>query len=616
MKEHRRALSQILLTIMLFYCVATTNIRSLFPQIQVHALTQTYKYGFRIPLSHQRRHFPSLVHVLRAAPPKTSTDLIDSLEACWASTTWTVNPDGDSRVDQVLGGLLSPAPQAFFALQRALREAPCVEVAMKSCYFLIKYGFVLATRCDINPIDKQFRVGDDWHIFPEATPIDDKEWRVISRPPTIQNALQITKEALCHLEETAQKQEQLDETKIKKIIDKLRYHLNLTLGTDIRGRTCADTAFNLALAGVTDDDLYKALSKITLLELYRVGKRPSRRGKDILQIVEKLAASGERGGDAEKAFRFAAECVIEKGPKLDPGNDDLLKENRFGLLSARPRVWLWRYSTSLAKPTTTRTTNAMADSPDEDAWWRRFADPTKPLVIDVGCGFGVSLLGLASCEKKEDPALLLPGTYFQDCNFIGGDLNQGAIRFASGIAQRWSLNERLSFATCSTKTLLTQVHDEYEGPVSLILVQFPTPYRLVKEDYGNSQLPSGVESGFMIDSSVMEQIATILKKSTFGGVKARMLFKTNCEDVALTVRNLANANGLRCIQTDTGRTVKQLDEMRPSQRTQKWIEMGGDRAVGNDWWHSSLLPHNCDTETEIACNLQTTAVHQCLFESF
>jgi hypothetical protein len=518
-------------------------------------------------------------------------------------------------VDQALGGLLSPAPQAFFALQRALREASCVEAAMNSCHFLVKYGFVFAVRRNMDSNDKQFRVGDDWHILPENIPIDENEWRVISRPESMQNALQIAKEALSYLEESSQRQEPLDEWKIKRTVDKLRCHLNLTLGTDIRGRTCADTAFNLALAGVTDDGLFKALSKITLLELCRVGKRPSRRGKDILQIVEKLAASGEMGGDAEKAFRFAAECVLEKGPKLEPGNDDLLKENRFSLLSARPRVWLWRYSTSLAKPTSTRIMDEPAVTLGVDVWWRRFKNPTKPLVIDVGCGFGVSLLGLASCEKSVDPSPLLLGTDFSDCNFIGGDLNQGATRFANGIAHRWNMSERLSFVACSTKILLKQVLESYEGPVALILVQFPTPYRLVHEDYGNSQLPSGVESGFMIDTSVMDRIATILQKSSVGNLKARLLFKTNCEDVALTVRNLANAKGLRCIQTEAGRTIQQLDGMRSSQRTQKWIEMGGDRAAGKDWWHSSLLPVNCDTETEVACNLQNTAVHQCLFET-
>ncbi|GAX19968.1 hypothetical protein FisN_1Lh558 [Fistulifera solaris] len=614
MKENRSALFRGFAAIMLFYFVAT-NIRSIFSRVQVSAFTQQYKYtGFRKYSPHQRSLSSSPAHNL-AVPTRSSTDLIDVLDACWSSTTWTINPEGDPRVDQALGGLLSPAPQAFFALQRALREATCVEVAMNSCHFLVKYGFVFVVRRNLDSNDKRFRVGGDWHILSENIPIDENEWRVISRPESIQNALQIAKEALSYLEESSQRQESVDESKVKSTVDKLRCHLNLTLGTDIRGRTCADTAFNLALAGVTDDGLFKVLSKITLLELHRVGKRPSRRGKDILQIVEKLAASGERGGDAEKAFKFAAECVLEKGPKLEPGNDDLLRENGFSLLSARPRVWLWRYSTSLAKPTATSKMDKPLVTLSADVWWRRFENPTKPLVIDIGCGFGVSLLGLASCEKSVDPSPLLSGTDFPDCNFIGGDLNQGATSFANGIAHRWGISKRLSFVTCSTKTLLKQVLESYEGPIALILVQFPTPYRLVHEDYGNSQLPSGVESGFMIDSSVMDQIATILQKSSVGNLKARLLFKTNCEDVALTVRNLANAKGLRCIQTDRCRTIQQLDGMRPSQRTQKWIEMGGDRAAGKDWWHSSLLPVNCDTETEVACNLQNTAVHQCLFET-
>jgi hypothetical protein len=51
-----------------------------------------------------------------------------------------------------------------------------------------------------------------------------------------------------------------------------------------------------------------------------------------------------------------------------------------------------------------------------------FADVARPLVIDIGCGFGVSLLGLAmsSCTSGSDSGSNID---LSQCNFLGCDLS-------------------------------------------------------------------------------------------------------------------------------------------------------------------------------------------------
>lgn len=63
------------------------------------------------------------------------------------------------------------------------------------------------------------------------------------------------------------------------------------------------------------------------------------------------------------------------------------------------------------------------DSPVE------FADTSRPLVVDVGCGFGVSLLGLAAVEHGGGSSGGRSGTKY---NYLGCDLSSHCIAYASG----------------------------------------------------------------------------------------------------------------------------------------------------------------------------------------
>jgi SAM-dependent methyltransferase len=418
----------------------------------------------------------------------------------------------------------------------------------------------------------------------------------------------------------SQAQIPVDEAEIDHLVDLCEQRLFTTLGTDIRGRTAADTAFTLALAGVTRESLYLTLTKIARLEFKRVGKRPSRRSKDILQAIERLAAAGLKGAEVEEVYRVAADCLAAKTEKRHMDVVETLSTpSNFDLLSPRPLLWLWRFSARQPKARNETSTEEEVDhripsisKSDSTNWLQKYSDTSRPLIIDIGCGLGVSLLGLATLEsagRAREATELLGDVAIGDCNYLGGDLSGLTIRFGQGIATRWNLQDRLQYTYASAEDLLNQIDAVYPGPVALVLIQFPTPYRLAEKEGGNTQLPTNLNSGFMASEGVMRQTAKLLKKSGGG----HLLLQSNCEDVAVAMKNVATSVGMTSI--DAVRPVTSLDDGgRLPQRTQEWIRLGGERAIGPEWSSVSLLPARCTTETEVACELQNTPIHRCLME--
>lgn len=61
---------------------------------------------------------------------------------------------------------------------------------------------------------------------------------------------------------------------------------------EVQGRMFADIAFNIALAGVQDDELFRLLSSGLMFELRRIGERKSCRPQDLYQMAERLACAG------------------------------------------------------------------------------------------------------------------------------------------------------------------------------------------------------------------------------------------------------------------------------------------------------------------------------------
>jgi len=454
----------------------------------------------------------------------------------------------------------------------------------------------------------------------------------------------------------------------------------MSVKADLRGRKPADAAFWFALAGVTNSSLYNLLATVCCKEVARFGKRPSCRAKDLLDMAERLAAAGIRN-------HTTLESLIVQCLQIKQHSNTLLSlssssSSLLHLHSDHCAMLIWRFSTrqrkqkaflhtaakhwetqqlheQLQKITVDRGASGPSEKGDQahatihhdDAngpppvernWQKIFADPTLvgPLVIDVGCGMGVSLLGLATLDDQV-------GSFcWCDCNFIGVDLSSLAIGYAQALTERWGLQDKLVFLVDSAETLLENAKS-YPGPVMRILIQFPTPYRLpavvdvkiahealkskstihitgaCNDNGGNSQLPKSAHDGFMVTPKLLQQAAFLLgpyssSRSAVASVDRKLLLQSNCEDVAVYMQKAAcqHANFRVCdCNSDTFAMAQKAEPGTAlTKRTQDWIAMGGERAIGEGWTRSPILPRNGRTETEIACEINGSPVHRCILE--
>lgn len=373
------------------------------------------------------------------------------------------------------------------------------------------------------------------------------------------------------------------------------------------------------MAGVTDEYLYSTLAKVAELELKRIGQRQSFRPEFVLQMAEKLAASGWKDGEV---YRVAADCLAVKQVHMNVV--ETMRCNEFDLLSTWPLLWLWRFSARQRKVVSTVVGQAaervMQHENDLtlDDWACRFDDPTLQLVVDLGCGLGVSLLGLATldqaCQDSFDASPeghVLGNIDWRHCNYVGGDLSQLNIGYARGIAQRWNVDRRLQFTLATAMDLINSLKTHYPGKVALVMIQFPTPFQL-KENPGNRQLPSNAANGFMVSEGLLRSAADSLKRSN-----GYLLLQSNSEDVAVTMREMAeDYAGFECIPLPSPviSGVPCASSPRMPERTIEWVRMGGTRAVGSEWSLTPLIPSRGATETEISCRLREIPIHRCLLK--
>ncbi|GAX19571.1 hypothetical protein FisN_19Hh149 [Fistulifera solaris] len=372
----------------------------------------------------------------------------------------------------------------------------------------------------------------------------------------------------------------------------------------LQGRKGADAAFWFALAGVTDENLFVLLTKVVCKELRRFGTRPSCRLKDVLSIAKRLAATGIR--DDPVLNQVLRECLEAKQATFN--NDEVVSFHSDGCA-----LLLWEFSTRQKKPKAflhqaARHFGKSSETALQDEtlthyqfdWFQLFEDPHRPLVIDVGCGMGVCLLGLASQDDNSS---------WQNCNFLGIDLNAVTIGYGAGLAKRWNLSNRLAFVVDTAEHALQQVLESYPGHVATILIQFPTPYRLAVSS-GNTQLPRSATDGFMVSLELLQLCRTVLVPSN-----GTLWLQSNCEDVAVYMFQTAcQQAGFTPVLNES--SPDELISAAPSesltQRTRQWIAMGGERAQGPGWFCRPLLPRTAMTETEVACLIKGTPVHRCI----
>ena len=171
-------------------------------------------------------------------------------------------------------------------------------------------------------------------------------------------------------------------------------------------------------------------------------------------MVDRLAVSLESNTTAlqsqiQKFQLVACECLIAKGYNTTENGNRilyLLSNGDYNLHNIDYcKLVLWNFSKSQRKQVSFLNNakkhwehssllsfldGASADSvgdlssfmqKNDTIWYQVFDDPTKPLIIDIGCGMGVSILGLSSTHEK---------TYnitWSNCNYIGVDLSQSSL---------------------------------------------------------------------------------------------------------------------------------------------------------------------------------------------
>ncbi|KAL7463180.1 hypothetical protein ACHAXS_003559 [Conticribra weissflogii] len=475
---------------------------------------------------------------------------------------------------------------------------------------------------------------------------------------------------------------------------------------ELHGRKAADAVLWFALAGVKDDgedhrsSLYDALVTIAKEELIRFGSKSSCRAKDIMHIVERVAMAGIVSAATRELYEVAADCLEDKissgmtpntkedemNPNSHDNDDDgdnhvdieggidypttiqSLRDSSFGLHSDRPLLGLWRFSTRQRKqrsffqnaarhydnqfpgdgtvsPTTNKTDDGREGKRGQYDWSSLFRNPTRPLVVDVGCGMGVSLLGLAKICADDNgninnSKVVGDGSVYQthssdipinwkECNFIGVDLSRLAIRYARGVNERWGLGHCLNFVVDPAEECLENIIYSYPGEVKLVMVQFPTPFRFQcgDEDDGdednegekgresvaqkgyNAQLPTDAKAVFMVTEKLLSQIHNVISKNN-----GMLLLQSNCEDVAVFMRNTAIEKCGFHSRDASYPVVTSLDLSTANmpKRALDYISMGGERAIGTGWSDRPLLPCGGRTETEVACMLDDKPVHRCL----
>lgn len=398
--------------------------------------------------------------------------------------------------------------------------------------------------------------------------------------------------------------------------------MNPSMISEMQGRKFADAAFDFSLAGVTSTELYDLLLSGAMTEMVRYGHRKSCRAVDILQVAERLAVAGVVN---QNFFRLAAEKLQYKVMNQELQESvsftaaiDRLSSGSFNLFSDMPLLWLWRFSARQRKSgnqLSDDTNNSdlgkinqrrietgeseefqsaevkyrISDIKKNPVIFPIFDDPSLPLIIDIGCGFGVSMLGLSHREKNlvtnsvdhdessstvVDPSASTSRSSTRRHNFFACDMSHRAISYATSISKRWDMHGNCKFIESDAVDFLDLIIREYQGPIECVLINFPTPYRFKIDNpsvqsnitsgvsrsnideisdipAGNSQLPN--LSDFMVSPLVIELSRQALnKRQIFKSIQSNctnddhtttnsakyIIIQSNVEDVAITMQNI------------------------------------------------------------------------------
>ncbi len=236
---------------------------------------------------------------------------------------------------------------------------------------------------------------------------------------------------------------------------------------------------------------------------------------------------------------------------------------------------------------------------------------------------GASLLNLSTLTSNYDANVNAGGGDLQMAwsifNYAGVDLNQAFVNFGNGIVSRDSRRMgRVKYLCTSAEIFLSELRF-YTGGTALIMINFPSPYRLSVTGSGNSQLPTMNANQFMVTKEILELISRLLSKSDDIGGESFFLFQTKCEDVAVLVKNECLALGtlepVLCKNPMKDIDIQYENRGKRPKREDDWLAAApfAERAEGTMYSSTPLLPTVGHPETEVQCSHENYVVHRFLF---
>uniref|UniRef100_A0A7S4I170 Uncharacterized protein n=1 Tax=Odontella aurita TaxID=265563 RepID=A0A7S4I170_9STRA len=231
-------------------------------------------------------------------------------------------------VDAAMSCLVSPAPESFDILQRAVENfAGLVRNDAEICddcmaekqlsnatssiaevsSVIVKDGHCVLLKRRGHSIEFQVVENDE-----ASTEHGESDVLIVEKSYDASSVLQLAHQALDLATKASLKGLKVDVKAMDHILECAKRRIHLLQSADLRGRTSADAALTFALAGVKEDGFFSELARIGLTELCRFGQRSSCKPKHVLQMVEKFAASGVRPGNAD-LYQTAVDILKQKG---------------------------------------------------------------------------------------------------------------------------------------------------------------------------------------------------------------------------------------------------------------------------------------------------------------
>jgi SAM-dependent methyltransferase len=371
-------------------------------------------------------------------------------------------------------------------------------------------------------------------------------------------------------------------------LEMIRRRSSVSAPSAADGLLLARAVQRLALAGVDDASTFAPLVRAVEIAAPLMASNARCEARAALALADL---------DAPAAFAALHSRSASPGPSSEK------------LRPPPPRLWdsaalcaLWRYSKSVPKVEKKKKARS-EDADPGGSWPPTFADPTRPLLVDVGCGFGASSLSFAASDE---------GRTF---NVLGADRARHALAYAKGVARRRAADfgGRTQFVVADGMEVLHWCRHCYPGPILFVLLQFPTPYAL-SSDCKNVQLPTSATSNqFMLNPKLLRLVLDVAADG------CTIVHHSNVEDVAVTVRAAIERLGRGRVRamSDDGEGIEKVEEDKSEKteelplRLQRWMAMGGARARGPGWLRRSCLPRTVRTETEAQYEATGKAVHRC-----